>query len=747
MSASSFGNSSSSNMIQHHLVSALEEVERREQVQSCLSDMITNIEWAEQCNQQVEAKRTREALAKALTDQVWVLEETALVKQDDDAQRRELATNLIKEMYKISQDLGELYQLRQEHQELSQNFDELVAKLLQAEERIEFMKEGGGGGSGAETNSNAEVTNNNNKNTDAQDPTSPADGVTKDNDDTDNHPENQSTTTGATDEEETKVMSSTAPPVPNLDDDDDDDGHGKDLVPSLIRPKAAASAATATAAFTSSGEITLDMVEGGDVDEKEETIKEPETSDTSTQQQQEQQQQEVATTMTTATEPASSSAATSNDPTPTTASLEPTEPSPPAASAAATAAAAVVMVEQDDEEAPRLETLETQILMHVFGYLDALDILNTAQVNISMYSRVDGMEGDNSTIATYDSNVPDAQAPFAPNSTAPAATTTNTTQSAPSSNAAAKAPPPAAVAHAPTIVRPPPPLELTPQQQQQTTQVAATAAAAPAAASGTRTPIQGLERTIFGFLQPRKSPQLTSTPIAATSSAPTPQMGNTPTSSARRSPRPQPEAAPMNAAMANSMASKLSDAELTAIIQMTERLRRKEAQLDQLHNENERLAAELDGTDAVKQFLVAKVRSMEESLRQTEDQEAKVAQQIASDQEVIAFLDGRVQELEQSLANSRMETESLQVQWSTYQTQAEQKATVLTDMLRFERERVQETQSEFKMLVKEVKSCRAQIMALTAESRALSQENDSLKRALLHSNTPASPGRPSYSKR
>lgn len=190
----------------------------------------------------------------------------------------------------------------------------------------------------------------------------------------------------------------------------------------------------------------------------------------------------------------------------------------------------------------------------------------------------------------------------------------------------------------------------------------------------------------------------------------------------------------MNAALANSMASKLTDAELTAIIQMTERLKSKEALLEQVRSERERLLAQLDGTDAVKQFLVAKVRSMEESLRQTEDQQAQVAQQIASDQEVIAFLDGRVQELEESLGLRVAETVRLKAEWQNYQTQAEQKATVLTDMLRFERERVQETQAEFrstkKLLVKEVKSCRAQIMALSAQNQALAQENESLQKAL-----------------
>ena len=44
---------------------------------------------------------------------------------------------------------------------------------------------------------------------------------------------------------------------------------------------------------------------------------------------------------------------------------------------------------------------------------------------------------------------------------------------------------------------------------------------------------------------------------------------------------------------------------------MTERLKLKEALADKLTKENETLAAKLDGTKGVKQFLITKVREME----------------------------------------------------------------------------------------------------------------------------------------
>jgi hypothetical protein len=53
-------------------------------------------------------------------------------------------------------------------------------------------------------------------------------------------------------------------------------------------------------------------------------------------------------------------------------------------------------------------------------------------------------------------------------------------------------------------------------------------------------------------------------------------------------------------AMANSMAAKLTDAELSAIILMTERFKQKEQLAKRRLRENEELGAKLDGTEAGK---------------------------------------------------------------------------------------------------------------------------------------------------
>jgi chromosome segregation ATPase len=200
------------------------------------------------------------------------------------------------------------------------------------------------------------------------------------------------------------------------------------------------------------------------------------------------------------------------------------------------------------------------------------------------------------------------------------------------------------------------------------------------------------------------------------------------------------------------MASKLSDAELAAIISMTDKLSKLEKEVHNLRNDKEVLAARLEGTEAVKQFLIGKVRDVEVKLNRSRDDEIKVTQQIASDQEVIAFLDSRVQELEQQTLNLTKEHSAAQAELDALKVSTSKKITMLSDMLKYEREKVREDEGEWKatkkVLVKEVKSCRAQILTLQAERDGLKGQNEILKRAINSSggtaNSNRSPARRKY---
>mmetsp|Transcript_7311 Transcript_7311/g.21216 ORF Transcript_7311/g.21216 Transcript_7311/m.21216 type:complete len:627 (+) Transcript_7311:269-2149(+) len=334
------------------------------------------------------------------------------------------------------------------------------------------------------------------------------------------------------------------------------------------------------------------------------------------------------------------------------------------------------------EDIPTLMTLDVELLMNVFGFLDAMDILNTAQINVTMYNKVDNIFG-----ISEDGQSPPVPTPPPPPPPPPKSKTAASSSSAKS-----------AAARPNSSMKPPP-------------QTAAAAAAAAAATTGsTESSTGGMGKGLFSMLQP------------------------TTTTKAPSSGQPQ-HSQPLNAKVAQSMASKLSDAELAAIITMTDKLSKLEKEGHMLRNEKEVLAAKLDGTEGVKRFLIEKVRDIEVKLQRSREDEIKVTQQIASDQEVIAFLDSRVQELEQQTEMLTMEKTGTQAGFDDLKVSTSKKITMLSDMLKYEREKVREDESDWKatkkVLVKEVKSCRAQILALQAERDGLKEQNDMLKRAIV----------------
>ena len=133
----------------------------------------------------------------------------------------------------------------------------------------------------------------------------------------------------------------------------------------------------------------------------------------------------------------------------------------------------------------------------------------------------------------------------------------------------------------------------------------------------------------------------------------------------------------------------------------------------------EELNATLDGTLSVKEVMTAKMEEMKLTTIQNEDISAKMNRQAASDQEVIAFLDERVQELERQVGNFDNERMSMQNEMEKIKKASEKKLSLLGDMLTFEQEQMADHEKEWKstkkVLVKEVKHRRAQILALEAE--------------------------------
>lgn len=191
----------------------------------------------------------------------------------------------------------------------------------------------------------------------------------------------------------------------------------------------------------------------------------------------------------------------------------------------------------------------------------------------------------------------------------------------------------------------------------------------------------------------------------------------------------------LNAAMANSMASKLTPSELSIILRMREKLQKCEVDANKWRLEKEDAMANLASVEAVKEFLVARVRDTERVVQKQKEEMGDVQKKTLEDQEVIVFLDERVKELEKVLEETKSKEATTKKESMDIVIKNEKKARVLSDMLRFEREQMAANEKEWKtakkVLVKEVKSCRARIVALEAEAEGCRQQNAQLKQGLM----------------
>jgi len=187
--------------------------------------------------------------------------------------------------------------------------------------------------------------------------------------------------------------------------------------------------------------------------------------------------------------------------------------------------------------------------------------------------------------------------------------------------------------------------------------------------------------------------------------------------------------------MANSMASKLTPAELSIILRMRERLQQCEADANKWRLEKEDAVANLDSVKAVKEFLVTRVRDTEKLVEVQKEEMKQIQKKNLEDQEVIVYLDERVKDLERRMENMKVNEEATKKESMQLVQKHEKKVMVLSDMLQFEREQTAANESEWKiakkLLVKEVKSCRARLVGLEAELEGCRQQNGQLKHGLM----------------
>lgn len=544
------------------LLSTLEELQIRAAVEETVRSMLVDVELALSLEKELLVEEELRHLQRRAVASELALQEARVMKQAEDENRKTLADDLVKELWSLSQELGNLKRWKRENESVIQERDQLAAELLQADEKIAMLR-------------------------------------------------SMTTTTGSG---ALKEHNSKQAPIQVIEPTSD---------PKLF-PE------------------TTEDIGAGTVQEAGDIIAHQSVPHLATRGADREQSK-----------------------------IE-EHPSPLETRAKDTPRPVVSLVLEEDGEAPQLPTLEEHILLQIFAFLDAIEIVHLAQVSIGMYSRVDSLFGIRGE-KTDNEEIPSETQTTAPQQPA---------------QQPAQQPPQATIVQLPPIPPAPKPVIVPPEKK-------------PTVGGG-----------LISLFQTNRSAE-----------------GKTRGT--------DPAKQPLSAELANSMAAKLSDKEVSAIIGMTEKLNKRNMEVSLLTQQNIELRGKLDGTEAVKAFLADKVREIEQALQKSKDVQTKTTQQIASDQEVIAFLDSRVQELELAERTLIAEKKSISDQLISEQIRNEKKITVLSDMLQYERERAAENERDWKatrkVLIKEVKSCRGHIMALQAEREGLQEQNERLKRAVMSS--------------
>ena len=713
-----------------YLLQTLLDLQCRAEVEATVQDVVSGVEFAVDLQDQLTSHVHQEQAEQIIAAQEYALEETHIVQKERLKAQTLLADALVKDLWRLSKEVGGLLELKQKHEAMMMEYDELMAKLAQAEEDLYVARRNphpppppaaaaaaaaaGGGVGSSTTSSNATPSV-------IAPPSQPSTTEAQS-----SKPAASTTTTGS--------VQPTSPPPPQQQ-------QPSATIVKLPEKKSTAAVATTTTTITKP-EATISSAEAATTTTTEGTPKPPPAALKTDSDEKGTPAGAADETRTTLPPPTT----TDEKPTGNSTLQEPTSSSSPAAAPAAASPQqstppVVALLEDDDDDnadgdAPvaTLESIDMEILMRIFGFLDPIDILNTAQVNISMYSRVDslfGLAGDDQVGGSgVDDNV-STTSTLATTPTVAAATAGTVTTSATATTASASV----STTATPTATK------STPVPSQAAT--TANKTTAQANSNSNNNPIFGQRllggggRNIFNMLQSGVAGATGTSGSSSTGAAAKQTGGGVSHNKGRDSGSSTNDGnkPPLSAAMANSMAAKLNDAEINAIISMTEKLRSKEKQVSLLIKDKEEAEGKLKGSEAVKDFLINKVRDMEKIMNKSDETEKKVTQQIASDQEVIAFLDGRVQELERTTRLIQKEKNAAVEELKAAKAQNDKKVAVLSDMLQFERQKVKENEREWKatkkLLVKEVKTCRVQIVALQAERDGFREQNDVLRKAVM----------------
>jgi chromosome segregation ATPase len=171
--------------------------------------------------------------------------------------------------------------------------------------------------------------------------------------------------------------------------------------------------------------------------------------------------------------------------------------------------------------------------------------------------------------------------------------------------------------------------------------------------------------------------------------------------------------------MLDALSKKLSAAELKAVVALNDAMKKKVDEVDQLSAERDDVAARLQNTENVRDFLVQKLRAAEVALKAAMSEAAQLRKQAAADGEIMSFLDLRGQDLEaqtQDLEHTMQHLQAtLNLQQGTYASAEKRLSAELFEVQTKLEDCEASHRAQKKLLVKEVKSLRCLLETTTKE--------------------------------
>ncbi|OQR89727.1 hypothetical protein THRCLA_09614 [Thraustotheca clavata] len=188
-------------------------------------------------------------------------------------------------------------------------------------------------------------------------------------------------------------------------------------------------------------------------------------------------------------------------------------------------------------------------------------------------------------------------------------------------------------------------------------------------------------------------------------------------------------------AKADEVLKNLSNREMKYFHDLILRMKQLEGSVAQLKAEKEDVGARLQAAEDVRDFLMEKLKDLEEALALSMEEKSKADAQFQLDREVLAYLDAKSQELEDELNYSNTQCEELKAHLERIIREHQSKTQVMEDMLRHisleKHELETHAKTQKKLLIKEVRTLRAENARLNRDNQTYRDQLSYLKRALL----------------